>query len=238
MDDRTVNGNGHNRKVRVVGARTRTRANGQVGGARPERPQKPEAYTLYLERQLRSLRDALTAARDGDLSVRLPAEQAEDVVGQAAWALNGLLDRGDAVTREVARVSRVFARDGRSGERASIGQLSGSWSSCIDGLNIMLGEVAWRTQEVASVIEDVAEGDLSHKMPLEFEGRPLQGDALRAGKAVNQLVDRLRLVSSRGDPRGPRGRHRGQAGRSGRRAGRRPAPGRTSPTTSTCWPAT
>ena len=33
-------------------------------------------------------------------------------------------------------------------------------------------------------------------MILEFEGRPLQGDHLKIGTAVNQLVDRLRLVSS------------------------------------------
>jgi HAMP domain-containing protein len=89
-----------------------------------------------------------------------------------------------------------FARDGRGGERASIGQLPGAWSACIDGLNMMLGEVSWRTQEVTSVIEDVAEGDLSHKLPMDFEGRPLQGDPLRVCKAVNRLVDRLRLVSS------------------------------------------
>ena len=147
MDDRTENGHARARR----GAAPKTRANGRSNGAtRPDRPPKPEAYTLYLERQLKSLRDALTAARDGDLSVRLPAEQSEDLVGQAAWALNGLLDRGESVTREVARVSRVFARDGRGGERASIGQLSGAWSACIDGLNMMLGEVAWRTQEVAS----------------------------------------------------------------------------------------
>ena len=42
----------------------------------------------------------------------------------------------------------------------------------------------------------------------------------------------------RGDPRGPRGRHRGQARRPGRRCPAWPAPGRTSPTTSTSWPPT
>src|SRR5687768_14128164 len=105
--------NGHNR-ARRNGARGKTggRTGGNGSASRPERPQKPEPYTVYLERQLRSLRDALTAARDGDLSIRLQADQSEDIVGQASWALNGLLDRGESVTREVARVSRVFGRDG------------------------------------------------------------------------------------------------------------------------------
>ena len=48
-------------------------------------------------------------------------------------------------------------------------------------------------------------------------------------------AQRVRLGSH---ARGPRGRHRRQARRPGRRAAASPAPGRTSPTTSTRWPAT
>ena len=48
-------------------------------------------------------------------------------------------------------------------------------------------------------------------------------------------AQRVRL---RGDPRGARGRHRRQARRPGAGARASPAPGRTSPTTSTSWPAT
>ena len=48
-------------------------------------------------------------------------------------------------------------------------------------------------------------------------------------------AQRLRL---RSDARGARGRHRRQARRPGRRCRRSPAPGRTSPTTSTSWPRT
>jgi CheY-like chemotaxis protein/signal transduction histidine kinase/HAMP domain-containing protein len=93
-------------------------------------------------------------------------------------------------------VSRVVGREGRAAERASIGKSAGDWATCIDGINAMIGEVGWRTQEVARIVNDVSEGDLSHKMTLEYEGRPLQGDALKISTAVNQLVDRLRLVSS------------------------------------------
>jgi hypothetical protein len=82
-------------------------------------------------------------------------------------------------------------------ERALTTGTSGEWSTCVEAVEGLIGEVAWRTKEIARIITDVSEGDLSHKMVLEYDGQPLQGDALRVGTAVNQLVDRLRLVSSR-----------------------------------------
>ena len=54
-----------------------------------------------------------------------------------------------------------------------------------------------------------------------------EGDAEHHDRAAS-------LLRRRGDARGARGRHRRAARRPGRRAGRRAAPGRTSPTTSTC----
>jgi methyl-accepting chemotaxis protein len=47
------------------------------------------------------------------------------------------------------------------------------------------------TTEVARVLGAVAEGDLSQKMALEIDGRPLQGEFLRIGKVVNTMVDQL-----------------------------------------------
>ncbi len=142
------------------------------------------------------LLDALRAARDGDLTVRVSPDAADGLTSQMAIAFNGLVERSEAVLKEIDRVSRVLGREGRVDERATTGQVGGQWASCIDSVNSMIGEVTWRTVEVARIINDVGEGDLSHKMALEFEGRPLQGDALRVRNAVNQLVDRLRLVSS------------------------------------------
>ena len=167
-------------------------------GARPvpKRPAEPDAYTLHLERQLEVLLESMRAARDGDLSVRVPTDGTTAVVERVAAAFNGLVKRSDAVVREVGRVSRVVGRQGRVADRASIVSNAGDWTGCIDAVNSMITEVAWRSQEVARIINDVSEGDLAHKMALAYEGRPLEGDALRTATAVNQLVDRLRLVSS------------------------------------------
>ena len=44
---------------------------------------------------------------------------------------------------------------------------------------------------MARVIGAVAKGDLTQSAALEVEGRPLQGEFLRAGKTVNTMVEQL-----------------------------------------------
>src|SRR5260370_31092760 len=52
------------------------------------------------------------------------------------------------------------------------------------------------TSEVARVIESVARGELSQRMLIEIDGRPLRGEFLRIGKVVNTMVDQLGGVAS------------------------------------------
>ena len=82
------------------------------------------------------------------------------------------------------------------GSAVALPHAAGSWGTCIESLNLLIEVVGWRTQEVARIINDVALGDLSRKMALEFEGNQLRGDHLKVASAINQLVDRLRIVSS------------------------------------------
>jgi len=48
---------------------------------------------------------------------------------------------------------------------------------------------------MARVISSVANGDLSQTMPLEIDGRRLQGQFLDTAKTVNTMVDQLRSFS-------------------------------------------
>jgi len=47
------------------------------------------------------------------------------------------------------------------------------------------------TNGVARVITAVARGDLSQKMVLEIEGRPVRGELLRIGTTMNAMVGQL-----------------------------------------------
>jgi HAMP domain-containing protein/signal transduction histidine kinase/CheY-like chemotaxis protein len=162
----------------------------------PARPARPDPYTLYLEQHLDDLLGVLRAANDGDLGVRMAQTPGDELRNELARSANDLVARGHSISREVIRICTVLGREGRVADRTSLRGMGGEWAACLESLNSIIGDVSWRTEEVANIINGVAEGNFSHKMSLEFGGHPLQGDALRVATAVNQLVDRLRAVSS------------------------------------------
>ena len=49
---------------------------------------------------------------------------------------------------------------------------------------------------MARVIGGVAKGDLTQRMVLEMDGKPLQGEFMRTGKIVNAMVDQLDSFAS------------------------------------------
>src|SRR5205807_2705187 len=132
---------------------------------------------------------ALTAARDGDFSVRLPARRGS-VMGEIAAVYNQMADTNARMAKELVRVSRVIGREGRrTGRRRLVAP--GAWATSRDSVNSLIDDLARPTTEVARVIEAVAEGDLSQKMALKIEGQPVKGEFLRIGTAVNSMVDQL-----------------------------------------------
>ena len=63
-------------------------------------------------------------------------------------------------------------------------------------MNTLIGDLVRPTEEVARVIGAVAKGDLSQRIPLENDGRPLKGEFLRVGQTVNTMVDQLGSFAS------------------------------------------
>src|SRR3989442_3855734 len=173
----------------------------------PERPRRRSSRRNghdHIEAGLRSLRDALRAARQGDFSVRLPTDGAgEGVFAEVALAFNALVEENKSLVEELARVSRVVGDKGVLTERASLGAVSGSWAVGVDSVNSLLDSMAFPTMEATRTLSRVADGDLSMDMSEHVDGQPLQGEFLRLGTTVNSLVGRLRTVA-RGVSRGVR----------------------------------
>src|SRR5437773_2567630 len=95
------------------------------------------------------------------------------------------------MARELDRMSRVVGKEGRITQRATLGDVSGSWSDAIDSVNDLISDLVHPTSETARVIGAVAQGDLSQTMALEIDERPLQGEFLRTAKTINKMVDQL-----------------------------------------------
>src|SRR3954447_6201274 len=138
---------------------------------------------------------ALTALKKGDFSIRLPIDWS-GVAGKIADTFNEVTDRNERMARELERLSRVVGKEGRISQRATLGDVSGSWEESIASVNALIDDLVHPTSETARVIGAVAQGDLSQTMALEIEDRPLQGEFLRTAKTINKMVDQLSSFAS------------------------------------------
>jgi HAMP domain-containing protein/CheY-like chemotaxis protein/GAF domain-containing protein len=152
-----------------------------------------QANTDTLDTKL--LLKTLMAFKKGDFSARLPTEWTGEA-GKIADTLNDIIELNEKTTRELERVSRVVGREGKITQRATVPAASGSWVSLVDSVNVLIDDLARPTSEMARVIGAVANGDLSQRMALDVEGRPLKGEFLRSVKIVNSMVDQLGSFAS------------------------------------------
>ncbi len=166
-----------------------------MGEADPVTPPSAPGADELDDRSLERLRAALTAAADGDFSVRLPGRR-KGPAGEAERAYNALVGRNAQLTAELDRLARVIGRDGRMTERAALGENRGQWAETIEAVNGLVDDLVRPTTEVARVISAVAEGDLTQQMALTIEGQPLKGEFARIGTTVNAMVDQLSAFTS------------------------------------------
>ncbi|HSQ23254.1 MAG TPA: HAMP domain-containing protein, partial [Pyrinomonadaceae bacterium] len=137
----------------------------------------------------------LVAFKKGDFSTRLAVEwTGED--GKIADTLNDIIELSDKTAKELERVSRVVGKEGKIMHRAAVPAAAGSWLRLVDSTNLLIDDMARPTSEMARVIGAVANGDLSERMALEVDGRPLKGEFLRTVKIVNSMVDQLGSFAS------------------------------------------
>ncbi len=167
-------------KKAPLGTRTRLRNHSQSNGNELDNGQ---------------LLAALMAFKRGDFSARLP-EDWTGVPGKIADTFNAVIEANERMTRELERIGRVVGKEGRIAQRASIGEVTNSWSDAIGSINNLIGDLVQPTSEMARVIGAVAKGDLSQTMATEIEGRPLKGEFLHTAKTVNAMVGQLGAFAS------------------------------------------
>ncbi len=140
--------------------------------------------------ELEQFIEVLKAVKSGDFSVRVSYNKAQ-VLSRAGELLNDIIGLNEHMANELLRVGRIVGQEGRMTERASVGPAKGAWANSVNSVNQLIGDLVAPTNEVARVITAVARGDLSQKISLEIEGRPVRGEFLRIGTTVNSMVDQL-----------------------------------------------
>src|ERR1043166_509831 len=100
---------------------------------------------------------ALMAFKRGDFSARLP-ENWTGVPGKIADTFNAVIEKNERMTRELERIVHAVGKEGRIGQRASIGDVSDSWADAIECINILIGDLVRPTSEMARVIGAAQKG--------------------------------------------------------------------------------
>ena len=147
------------------------------------------------EARSRSILAAMVAFRDGDFSVRMPA----DWVGtdaRIAEAFNQTIAQNHRVLGEVARLSATVGKEGRLKQRMSLPGAIGGWAVSVDSINTLIDDLVRPTTEIARTIGAVAKGDLGQSMELEVDGHTLKGEFLRSAKLVNTMIEQLSVFTS------------------------------------------
>jgi HAMP domain-containing protein/signal transduction histidine kinase/DNA-binding response OmpR family regulator len=147
------------------------------------------------ETQSRRLLAALRAVRRGDFSVRLAGDENghDDSIAEVFNEIAEMLQR---TTDEFEHIGDVVGKQGRIGQRASLPGATGAWARWIDSVNTLVSDTVQPTAQVARVIDAVAKGDLSQRVPTEIDGVPLRGEFKRIGDTVNRMVDQLGSFAS------------------------------------------
>jgi HAMP domain-containing protein len=140
--------------------------------------------------EVEHLVEVLKAVKQGDFTVRFQYHT-DGILSRTGELLNDIIGLNEHMTSELVRVGKVVGQEGKMHERASVGPAKGSWASGMASVNQLISDLVAPTNEVARVITAVARGDLSQKMVLEIEGRPVRGEFLRIGTTVNAMVDQL-----------------------------------------------
>ena len=137
----------------------------------------------------------LTAVHKGDFTARLVVERG-GTIGRVADTLNAIVSQNEQLVTELARVRDEVGKKGRLAERTLLPGATGGWRSAVDSVNELIIDLGQPVAEVERVIGAVATGDLSQKVELEAEGRPIRGEFLRTAKMVNTMVDQLSAFAS------------------------------------------
>src|SRR5215813_694571 len=142
-----------------------------------------------------SLLMAMLSFRDGDFSVRMPANLI-GLDGKIADAFNDIVTFSDRRAKETVRVSKLVGKEGKLKQRMNVLEGLGGWADEVSAINTLIDDLVWPTTEVTRAVGAVAKGDLGQSMSLEVEGRPLEGEFLKSAKLVNKMIDQLSVFTS------------------------------------------
>ncbi|MDQ3268711.1 MAG: HAMP domain-containing protein, partial [Pseudomonadota bacterium] len=147
------------------------------------------------DEQCQRLLEALCAVRDGDFSLQLPVHW-DGIQGKIASCFNDIVANNRHLAQELARVGEKVGREGQTRKRIAAPNRSGAWLDMQQSVNNLIDDLVRPVETMTEAMAGVAKGDLTRSVPLEADGRPLQGEFLRSATIVNRMIEQMGEFSS------------------------------------------
>jgi HAMP domain-containing protein/two-component sensor histidine kinase len=147
------------------------------------------------ESYLQSLLRALQQMRGGDFFVRLPGDSV-GIEGKIADTFNEIVVANQHMAQQLELVGQVVGREGKTKKRVAMTLPQGAWREMEESINALIDDLLWPTAQVTGAIAAVAKGDLLKRVPLDVDGRPLEGEFLTSATLVNTMIRQLEIFTS------------------------------------------
>src|SRR5678816_2867174 len=144
------------------------------------------------------LHELLAAMQDvnaGDFSVQLPLHW-DGITGRLAQSFNQIVSHNRRLAEELARVGQKVGRQGQTRQRVTPANRQGAWADMEHSVNHLIDDLVRPVETMTEAMAGVAKGDLTRTVPLEADGRPLQGEFLRSANIVNRMIEQMGEFSS------------------------------------------
>ena len=141
------------------------------------------------------LLSAMKGVHSGDFSVQLPLHW-DGIEGKLAASFNEIIASNRQLATELARVGQKVGRQGQTRQRVAPANRRGAWAEMEQSVNHLIDDLVRPVETITEAMAGVAKGDLTRTVPLEADGRPLQGEFLRSANIVNRMIEQMGEFSS------------------------------------------
>lgn len=131
----------------------------------------------------------LNAVAQGDFSKRIDINDRGEFA-ELRGTINSLVEKLNRLSIEVSRVAREVGAEGLLGGQAFVPGVEGSWKDLTDSVNFMASSLTSQVRGIASVVTNVAKGNLHRKLVLTAKG-----EIAELTDTINEMIDTLALFT-------------------------------------------
>ncbi len=137
----------------------------------------------------------MVAVCEGDFSVQLPRHW-DGIAAKLAATFGEIVSHNRRLAQDLAQVGEKVGRMGHTRQRLIPANRQGAWAAMEHSVNGLMDDLIRPVETMTEAMAGVAKGDLTRTVPLEADGRPLQGEFLRSANIVNRMIEQMTEFSS------------------------------------------